>query len=238
MWSAFLIGLLAGFTAFPHCVGMCGGFFLHLSKTEAPGGSIIRQILFICGKTFTYIFLGILASSLGKVVFGNHSLSSVSFMLRISAGLLTVVFGLGMLGITLPSLPLRGKFHEFTNSIEGLIKLPAASGSSSAFVLGLGVGFLPCPLLMGMLSALVGLHDLLYGAALMAGVGLGTAPGLLVVGLLGAGLRHRFKMVGTRAVGVVVLAIGLLILGRTTGLVSGTSIDKVLPACCGGDMSR
>lgn len=238
MWSAFLIGLLAGFAAFPHCVGMCGGFALYLTKPQNPHGSVMRQILFLCGKTFTYIFLGVLASSLGKVLFNGNNLSSVSFILRISVGLLTVVFGLVMLGITLPSSSLKGKLHEFTKHIEGFIKLPAGSGSISAFALGLGVGFLPCPLLMGMLTALIGLHNLFYGAALMAGVGLGTAPGLLAVGLLGVGLRHKFKVIGTRAVGVVVLAIGLLIIGRSTGLVSGTSIDKVLPACCSGEINR
>ena len=238
MWSAFLIGLLAGFAAFPHCVGMCGGFALYLSKPQNPRGSMTRQILFLCGKTFTYIFLGVLASSLGKALFNGNSLSSASFILRILVGLLTVVFGLAMLGITLPASPLNGKFQDLTKYIEGFIKLPAGSGSISAFGLGLGVGFLPCPLLMGMLAALVGLHNLFYGAALMAGVGFGTAPGLLAVGLLGTGLSHKFKVIGTRAVGVVVLAIGLLIIGRTTGLVSGTPVDKVLPACCGEEIRR
>ncbi|MHB1458851.1 MAG: sulfite exporter TauE/SafE family protein, partial [Armatimonadota bacterium] len=234
MWSAFLIGLLAGFAAFPHCVGMCGGFALYLSKPQNPRGSVMRLILFLCGKTFTYIFLGVLASSLGKVLFNDNALHSVSFALRISVGLLTVAFGLALLGISLPVTPLKGKYQDFIKLIEGFIKLPAGSGGISAFGLGLGVGFLPCPLLMGMLVALVGLHNLSYGAALMAGVGFGTAPGLLVVGLLGAGLSQKFKVIGTRAVGVVVLAIGLLIIGRTTGLVSGTPVDRVLPACCGG----
>lgn len=238
MWSAFLIGLLAGFTAFPHCVGMCGGFMLYLSKPQNPRRFLLRQILFLCGKTFTYIFLGILASSLGRVIFKDNSLNNVSFIMRISVGILTVIFGLSMFGVKLPTFSFTKKLHEFVKSIEEFIKLPAGSGISSSFVLGLGVGFLPCPLLMGMLAALISVHNLLYGSLLMAGVGLGTAPGLLAVGLMGSGLHHRFKTIGTRAVGIMVLAIGLMIIGRTTGLVNGIPIDKALPACCGSEMNR
>jgi sulfite exporter TauE/SafE len=77
-------------------------------------------------------------------------------------------------------------------------------------------------------------HHLPSGIALMAGVGLGTAPGLLMVGLFGAGLNRSYARVGMRAAGVIVVALGLLTIGRATGIVHAKSaVNKVIPPCCG-----
>lgn len=231
MLTAFAIGLAAGVAATPHCLGMCGGFPLYLAGS-GKGGSLWRQVLFVAGKLFTYGFLGAVAASCGTILFRNTHLAPLALALRFALGALIAVFGLSMLGARLPRL------HVLDNAADaGLVRgvfggLLANPRPLSAFVLGLGVGFLPCPLPMGMLAAAVASRSTLHGIAMMAGVGVGTAPGLLAVGLFGTGLDRRFARAGMRVAGIIVLAMGLLTLGRATSAVLAHHPGSPPPCCC------
>lgn len=219
---------------------MCGGFPLHLAKPQARGPAVLRQVLFVSGKCFTYVFLGALAASLGVVLLKNTSLAGIAPAMRIAAGVVTLVFGVGMLGVRWPfnkhdpDASARKASAEasgfWTSALGGLVRAP---GPGAAFVLGLGVGFLPCPLPIGMLAVAVGTHSVPHGMALMAGVGLGTMPGLLGVGLFGMGLDWKLKRTGMRAAGALVVLIGALTLFRASGLMpKHHPVDKVVPPCC------
>jgi len=182
MLASFLIGLTAGIAATPHCLGMCGGFPLYLSKSSRRAYTIRRQLLFVGGKGFTYVFLSTLASATGAILFKMPSLVSLAPFLRLAIGLITVLFGLSMLGVRLPHVK---RFEDRTtgrfigDTFGGLLSDPSPQ---AAFLLGLVVGFLPCPLPMAMLAVSVASHHVLTGIALMAGVGLGTAPDSSVSG--------------------------------------------------------
>jgi sulfite exporter TauE/SafE len=118
----------------------------------------------------------------------------------------------------------------FGGMLGGLLNRPSPS---SAFVLGLAVGFLPCPLPLGMLAIAAASHNVPTGIALMAGVGLGTAPGLLAVGLFGSGLNWKLKKTGMRTAGVIVSVIGLLTVCRAIGGIPRSHVvDSVVPSCC------
>jgi sulfite exporter TauE/SafE len=228
MLAVFLTGLVAGLLNTPHCLGMCGGFPLHLAKSSKKGGIALRQVFFIAGKTFTYIFLGAIAAALGIVVFRDSSIAFFAPVLRVITGFITIAFGLLMIGIRLPSIKALQSISEagFIRGIFGGLFI--SPSPTAAFVLGLGVGFLPCPLPMGLLAVAVLSHSVSHGIALMAGMGLGTAPGLLAVGLFGVGLDRRFARVGMRAAGVVLIAIGLFTLVKVAG------VAPVSPCCNGG----
>lgn len=234
MIHSFITGFLAGFAATPHCLGMCGGFPLHLASKSAKGRLLTRQFLFVLGKTFTYVFLGVLAAGVGTVVFRDTTLASKTGIVRLAAGVLIVVLGLGMMGLRLPrTKPLKYADTGFVRSLfNSVLSYP---GPAAALVLGLMVGFLPCPLPMGMLAISAASGNVFNGMALMAGVGAGTAPGLLAVGLFGSGLDKRFAKVGMRIAGLVVIAMGLLLIGRATGIIHAKSaINKAVPSCCQG----
>lgn len=235
MWTALVVGFVAGIAATPHCLGMCGGFPLHLARASGRGRVLVRQVLFVIGKMFTYMFLGCLAASLGSILLKDTPVASYAPAMRIAAGVITVFFGLLMLGFRLPSIKALQGISEagFVRSIfGGLFSSPSPAAS---FVLGLGVGFLPCPLPMGMLAVAAASHDIPNGMALMAGVGIGTAPGLMAVGLFGAGLNRGFAKTGMRAAGVVVLVIGLLTIGRASGIIhAGPRLASQSVPCCGG----
>ena len=235
MWASFLLGLVAGISATPHCLGMCGGFPLHLAKSSGKGQVFLRQLLFVMGKSVTYMFLGALAASLGVIVLKDTQLAKAAPVIRLAAGIITLIFGLLMLGIKLPSIkPLQNISDAgFIKSIFGGLLI--SPGPLSALVLGLCVGFIPCPLPIVMLGVSAASHNVLYGIILMAGVGVGTAPGLLGVGLCGAGLNRRFAKVGMKLAGVVVVSIALLTIGRASGMIpKAHPINYAIPSCCGG----
>ncbi|MDO8588187.1 MAG: sulfite exporter TauE/SafE family protein [Armatimonadota bacterium] len=229
VWGAFIVGLAAGFAATPHCLGMCGGFPLQLARSSHRRLATLRQALFVIGKTFTYMFLGALASALGIVLLKDTSLAAAA--LRAAGGLITVVFGLSMVGVRIPSIgPLR-RISDM-GVVRGLFAPVLASpGPAAALTLGLGVGFLPCPLPLAMLAAAAASHNVTYGMALMAGVGLGTAPGLLAVGLFGVGLDRRFARFGMKAAGCIVIMIGLLTLGRVVVTAARPAAEGIPPCC-------
>lgn len=235
MLGAFVVGLVAGLATTPHCLGMCGGFPLHLARSSRHRTAVLRQLLFVTGKSFTYVFLGTLAASLGAIVFKNTSLAAGAPYLRLAAGAITVFFGLLMLGFRLPTIKALQGVSD-AGFVRGLFGgLFTSPSPLAAFVLGLGAGFLPCPLPMGMLAVAAASHSIPQGIALMAGVGLGTAPGLVALGLFGVGLDRRSAKVGMRAVGVVVIAIGLLTMGRASGIIAAHHpASHAAPSCCGG----
>jgi sulfite exporter TauE/SafE len=248
---------------------MCGGFALHLAKSSTNGRTTLRQVLFVVGKGFTYIFLGAIAGSIGAVLLKDTAATKAIPTLRLAAGFLTLIFGLLMIGVRLPSgkvaHPSTGSGWQKGNSgcqdqssctsgwqnsnpVVGLIKsifggLLVSPTPTAALVLGMCVGYLPCPLPICMLVIAAASHSVILGMAVMAGVGLGTAPGLLGLGLFGAGVfqgaNRRLAKIGLRAAGVVVIGIALITIGRATGVISGKSvINRVVPPCCSESQHR
>jgi len=216
-----LMGLAAGLFATPHCLSMCGGFALHLSRAPRPNLMLGRQLLFHAGRTFTYAFLGGLVGALGLWVVQSGLWPGVRTGLVYFAGGVTILFGLLMLELTpwlrLPVLRLPGD----SLLAEQGGKLTASPSLLAAALLGLAVGFLPCPLTVGLLLAAAGTHSVVAGMLLLGGAGLGSMPGLLVTGLAGSVVTGRWRLLGTRAVGVIVILIGLAILLRRAGVWPG-----------------
>jgi len=236
MLGAFVIGLVAGISMTPHCLGMCGGFPLHLAKPSKISAVAIRLVLFVIGKSVTYMFLGSLAAALGVVLLRDTSIASAAPALRLTAGIITMIFGLMMLGLRLPAIkPLQGITDKlFLKPVFG--PLLSNPGPSTALILGMCVGFLPCPLPIFMLGLATASQNVPYGILIMAGVGIGTAPGLLAAGFLGSGLFLKFAKVGMRAAGILVIAIAIFTIGRATGAIpKAHPINHVIPSCCGGN---
>lgn len=236
--TTFLIGFTAGIAATPHCLGMCGGFPLYLTGSDGRRKAIKRIVLFVIGKCFTYAFMGAIAAWLGIIVFKNTSLLPIVPYVRLAAGLVIVALGLSMLGFRLPSKNRNPSAAE-TGFVQGIFGgILAKPGMASAFVLGLAVGFLPCPLPMGMLALSATNHQVLHGIALLTGVGFGTAPGLLAVGLFGIGLNKKLARFGMQMAAVIVLSIGLLFLGRAAKAIFLPSSSTSPPPCCCGEQNK
>ncbi len=102
---------------------------------------------------------------------------------------------------------------------RGIFSRAIQAASASALVLGLLNGFLPCPITMYFLAFSAGTGSVLQGMATMAAMGAGTVGGLLVLGLSGQALRSRWRTWGSRAVGSMMLLMGLCMLLQKAGVI-------------------
>jgi len=219
------MGLIAGLAASPHCAGMCGAFPVHLSRVAGSGRPLVRQVLFLSGKTCTYAFLGALAGMFGNLLLRSRVFTSSQHLFAYAAGAVLIIFGLTMLNLfpTLrlptPSLQESGLLGRFYGHFF------RAPGPSAALTLGLATGFLPCPITLAMAAAAAATHSVFAGIITMAGLGLGTAPALLGVGFGGTLIDARLRRIGLRGAGVVVILLGGITLLRPTG-----ALCRLLPA--------
>ena len=232
MLSAFLMGLAGGAAASAHCAGMCGAFPLHLARSSQRAPVWVRLLLYVTGKAFTYAFLGALAGALGSGLVRSGLLPSSQKALAILAGAVILLFGLGMVGVKLPSLGHRFNAYDwgFVRSVYS--HFFAHPGPASSFSLGLANGFLPCPITLAMLGMAAGSQSVAKGIVLMLGVGAGTVPVLAAVGAFGGLVNARWRRVGLRPAGVVVIVLGLMTILRTQELMHrGCHAGAGAPCC-------
>jgi len=244
--SYIWIGLAGGAAAFAHCLGMCGGFALHLSRAQDRRQTLGRQLLWLGGKTFTYIFLGAVAGFFGRWLIGVTIIPRIQEGLTYAAGALLIIAGARMLNL----LPWRRKASPgpSANGAEGILPSvfrrfllePTAGG---ALTLGLATGFLPCPIVVGFLALSVQSGSVATGMATMAALGIGTAWSLLLLGMSGQALSRRLPKWGTLAPGVILILLGLAtalrgteafhrILGCPPSPAGQTAADRC-PMCAG-----
>ena len=220
------IGLAGGAAAFAHFLGMCGGFALHLSHAPNRWETLGRQLLWLGGKTFTYIFLGAVAGFFGRWLSGVAIIPRIQEGLTYAAGALLIFMGARMLNL----LPWRRKASPSASAdgAEGILPSvfrrfllqPTAGG---ALTLGLATGFLPCPVVVGFLALSVQSGSVATGMATMAALGVGTAWSLLLLGMSGHVVTQRLRRWGTVAPGVI-----LILLGLATGLRGTEAFHRIL----------
>lgn len=217
-WNWTLAATLT-FAASAHCAGMCGGFVLALS---APGlGTRLRRLgsslLLQVGKASTYAFLGALAGSFGAGF-------SLRLPLAWGARVLAVVAGAGLVAAGLTLLGLRGRSGNGGVASrlaalwsEGVGPVLAARRPGAPLVVGMALGFLPCPLVYAGLAAAAATGSAAEGAVTLCGVALGTVPALTLVALLGSAWEPARRRALARAAGVLLLAAGVVTAARGLG---------------------
>jgi hypothetical protein len=243
--SYIWIGLAGGAAAFAHCLGMCGGFALHLSRApldHARGAlseveraqcrweTLGRQLLWLGGKTFTYVFLGAMAGFFGRWLSGVTIIPRIQDVLTYAAGALLIFTGARMLNllpwrrkscavrgalVASPSASAEGAEGILPSVFRRFLLQPTAGG---ALTLGLATGFLPCPIVVGFLALSVQSGSVATGMATMAALGVGTAWSLLLLGMSGHMVNRRLGKCrapypahswGTVAPGVILILLGL-----------------------------
>jgi sulfite exporter TauE/SafE len=201
---AMLLGM--GLAGGLHCAAMCGPLALLATAGPARLASII---LYVTGKTSSYILLGALAGALGGTVLRATPLGLGTRLLAWGAGLLLVVVALESLGI-LRKLPLG--LGWITAASGFLTSLAKEGGATSKLLLGSANGLLPCPMTYAFLALAAATGSPVEGAATMLVLGVTSALPLALCALVGhrlTGLR-RFPAV----TGLVILAVGLLVVYR------------------------
>lgn len=209
--------VLLGVLGTGHCLGMCGPLVLAL-----PGSSkgLVVHISYHLGRVTTYVLLGGLLAGLGAWLrdmagSGDDPLGTVArlqVIISLVSALLLLALGLVRLGIVrepaILSVATPSKVPGFRS-----IQERAIGGGSPVFVfmLGLLLGLLPCGLSYAAFARVLSASDALDGAMLVAAFGLGTVPGLLILGTGGAALARRHRRLADLLAGVLLIGMAISI---------------------------
>jgi cytochrome c-type biogenesis protein len=215
-----LIGLLTAFAAgvisflSPCVLPLVPGYLSFVAGTSlenlrdgaAPRArSLTLAATFVLGFTAVFVALGASATALGSL------LLSYKLQLGVIAGMIVILFGLHLLGLT----PLRLMDQEARFCIE-----KGGGRAASAFLLGLAFafGWTPCigPVLGAILTLSASTADVAKGSLLLAVYSLGLGLPFLLAALFTGTLLARLKALGRagrnlqRAAGGLLVAMGLL----------------------------
>jgi cytochrome c-type biogenesis protein len=217
-----LIGLLSAFAAgvisflspcvlplVPGYVSFVAGSSLEdLRDGVAPRAhSLILAATFVLGFTVVFVALGASATALGSLLLSHR------YELGIVAGVIVLLFGLHLLGLT----PLRLMNREARFHVE-----TSGGRAAGAFLLGVAFafGWTPCigPVLGAILTLSASTADVAKGSLLLAVYSLGLGLPFLLAALFTGTLLARLKALGRagrnlqRAAGGFLVAMGVLMI--------------------------
>ena len=211
-----LIGFLTSF----HCVGMCGPLILGYTAKSATNGhkSYGTHFLYGIGKTLSYTLIGALFGAFGSVVaFTPYTQGAVG----VAAGIFLILFGLHMLEV----FPALSHFQIKTPAFVMRFVGKEYRKHSNPFVIGLLNGLMIiCGPLQAMYVMAAGTGSWSGGATILFFFGVGTLPLLLGFGFLTSLLSANLTPKILKASGVIVMALGAIMLNRGLA-VSGTGVD-------------
>lgn len=168
-----------------HCAGMCGP----LAALAAYGRrGALGFLLYLAGKTSTYMLLGSLIGALGE-----HLVRAAPF----GAGARTLAFGGGLVLALVAAESLgwlrfpQPKAAWWQRAVEALRRLAAGHGATGKLLFGAANGLLPCPMTYGFLAVGAASGSALGGAAAGLVLGLTSAAPLAVCAVLGRPLLAR-----------------------------------------------
>lgn len=184
MLLAFLLGFMG---SLGHCVGMCSGVVLLLSRHGGASGR--RLLLAHLGRITMYGLLGLGAGALGRTMtLALPGLRQIQGALALLAAAIAAYLALALLGrVPSPEIYLAGLSRWWG---RGMHRLTVGSGGPAApgFTLGLMWGILPCGLVLTALLTAAVAGSPWHAALTMFAFGLGTWPALFGVGWAS---RHR-----------------------------------------------
>lgn len=215
--SDFYLVLAFGFVSSLHCVQMCGPIVLTYS-VAANSAAARRSLLglhlaYNCGRTLTYMLLGVLAGLAGGTMGFLGRLAGVENVAAIAAGAAMVIAGLVLLGLTPGIKGWRG-FALPSRLLRPVGKLMSSQSMGSKFTLGALMGFLPCGLVYAALMKALGAATPRGGGLTMLAFGMGTSVALVVVGLGSSAATRKLARWGTTISAVTVLVMGVLLIVR------------------------
>lgn len=206
--------MLAGMAGSGHCFSMCGGLAgalaLRTRSRDGSSASLRRALLHHTGRLSGYAIAGALFGFFGASLDAALDLPRLATFLRIASGITLILIALRILAGWNALAWLERLGALFWRRLQPLVRR-AGSGNdaSSALLLGLLWGWLPCGMAYSMLLFAVLTGEATRGAAVMAAFGLGTLPAMLASSMLFSQLHQRLKQHWPRAVtGMLLLAFG------------------------------
>jgi sulfite exporter TauE/SafE len=199
---AFMTGLLGS----GHCLGMCGGlvsgFFMKLgAKNFTP------YLAYHLSRIGVYAVIGLIAAALGTVLVQTGSFGKLQGLLQIVAGLVVILLGLDLLGVSplrnaLGFAPLAWLRRQFVAATQRGPLLGALIGGAIN-------GLMPCSMTMAMAVKATTAPSMAEGALLMLAFGAGTLPAMLSASYLFGKLGVKTRSWLLKGAALFVIALGV-----------------------------
>ncbi len=207
--AVFILGLLAT----PHCLGMCGPLVIAF---PAASGRRLAHLAYHAGRVLCYMTVGAALGGIGEL-FGGGETDPQSAGFRGAQGLLSAVaaaalflLGLNRVGwireprflvdISLARLPgVDGRLEE---------SRPARRSLAAFLLLGALFGLLPCGMSWAVFALALGTADLATGLTAAFWFGLGTVPGLLLLGTVASAFFQRYRRACQTLAGLLMVWMG------------------------------
>jgi len=234
---ALLFGLLAAGAAggVAHCAAMCGPFVLgqvsdRLARIplerlrESARLSSALLLPYHAGRLTTYAALGALAGQAGTARAAGILPGALPALLLGLAALLFLGHALGRLapGLRRVLPALERAPPAWARGVRRLAARVDRSRPGGGFLLGVALGFLPCGFLYAAVAAAAAAGGAMNGALAMLAFGLGTVPGLVIVGVAGQAAGRAWQRGIAVAAPLIMLAnaalLGAMALQRLAAL--------------------
>ena len=218
IWPAFLLG----FAGSLHCIGMCG--IIALSACSNQNNSAFTSItLYHIGKIITYILLGLLFGLFGEV----SQMVSIQKWMSIISGILIIFIALKNSHVDQFLLQLFPRL-SFTNKIQNKINFALELPSFiRPFAIGLINGLLPCGLVYIALAGALSSQSYLGGASFMLFFGIGTAPALIAIAMLGNTKIIKNQTLNHWSIKIILVLFGLYLIYRGVVVYLPSSLDFI-----------
>lgn len=241
MLDLLLILSLGFLGSFGHCTGMCGplavAFSLSQKEVGQPGWQryVYFHSLLNLGRITSYVLVGAGVGGIGSLLIAGGQLAGIDSPLRraiaILTGLILIWIGLNQIrpGLMpgLPLLhPLQGRLHDRLS--RAMLYLSFSPHWWTPALLGMAWGLIPCGFLYIAQIKAAETGSMALGAATMLAFGLGTFPVMLGVGVSASLLSRDRRSQLFRLGGWITLAMGVLLLLRTSEMVDLTGHAALL----------
>lgn len=194
--SLALAGLIGSFT---HCAGMCGPFVLAQAgdgSTRLTRLAYGARLPYHAGRATTYTLLGAIAGGIGGQAASLPGFRSLSTLLLLVAAslFLAQLFAAPMPGVFAKLARAHGERvgRALSRVTRPLLQRP---GWVRSYLLGIVLGFLPCGLLYGAVTAAAGTGSVAVGASAMTAFAAGTSVSLILVGWGASAITRRWRSV-------------------------------------------
>jgi len=207
---------------------MCGPLVLAF-----PGrsGRLLPHLLYHGGRVCTYVAVGLLmgavAAGLMKIPASSGSdalrwVARVQVALSLLAGGFLLYLGLARLGFLREPGWMTVARPERIPGYRKIIRSAYSEGRNAhMWLTGMIMGFLPCGLSYAAFSRALASGDPLQGALLLAGFGIGTVPGLILIGTGASALARKYRRHLDLIAGLLMIWMGLSLTVRALATLGG-----------------
>jgi len=215
--SMFTLGLIGQ----GHCIGMCGPLIIAF-----PGqtGRFMPHACYHAGRLATYCAAGGIMAAIGGYLPQIASAASSDpriWLMRgkigfaLIAGMFLLIFGISRMGLVVGPAWISAAFPDRIPGYRRIVRAAMQDGDATGMaVLGMMLGLLPCGLSYGAFAMTLQAESILRGMVLTGAFGLGTLPGLLLLGTGIGAVLGRFRRHSDILSGLLMLGMGLILLFR------------------------